>query len=721
MTRIPPECRPIQQELDGIQATIRGLQEELQTAPPAQKPGLIAMIREERRREAEAQTRLDRCIAGADSYLRVAGVECTQAIQYFYHNGQGSGAAQPNSIPLVARKSLVVRVYVASQRHDPPYPTSVSGTLEYRRTGGQAFPVLQPIDAPIPARSAGDIDRGRASHTLNFRIPAAHCVGRLSFTLTLFDPAVPGFETTQPLNPLSFRTVPMLPLHGILIHHTGNGLDLAAPTGQDLVDSLTYLGRTYPISGVQYTGCDEVEFDGDLTSGGDGCGDGWNDLLDMLASMRAASGTDDIFIGLLPSGTPTNRFSGCGRGGVCASMAGAQILMAHEVGHALGRRHVRGCNDPNNVDSNYPRYAGYPAASIGEFGVNADNLAIRDPASTYDFMSYCGSKWISPYTYEALMDRIETTAAAHEVEGAEVRDTVEERLHLNLRVRGQETVELRPSYHLRGPAHPDDYGPVGRFTCELVDAGGHVLMMHRCHHTDPHQDPDGDRVDLHEVLPWHPDTRSVAVRRDGELVGTVDVEPEAPALRVRRQPAAVAAGRPELVRVEWETGAEGSPAAAPGTTYLLRYSHDGGTTWRAVAANLTATGRTVNTDLLPGGEHCCFQVVASSGIRTTTVTTDELRVERKPRRGYLLSPRPGHTVREGEPVVLRGGGFSPDAGTTEFEDVTWSSNRDGRLGVGFEVVTQALSAGRHRITMSFPDGVGGEGAQRVSIDVTPAD
>src|SRR6266540_2679635 len=45
-------------------------------------------------------------------WLTVAGVELTQATQYFAFNGQGSRAGPDNSVPLVEQKTLVLRVYV---------------------------------------------------------------------------------------------------------------------------------------------------------------------------------------------------------------------------------------------------------------------------------------------------------------------------------------------------------------------------------------------------------------------------------------------------------------------------------------------------------------------------------------------------------------------------------------------------------------------------------
>jgi hypothetical protein len=52
------------------------------------------------------------------------------------------------------------------------------------------------------------------------------------------------------------------------------------------------------------------------------------------------------------------------------------------------------------------------------------------------------------------------------------------------------------------------------------------------------------------------------------------------------------------------------------------------------------------------------------------------------------------------------------------EDVVWTSNLDGVLGRGFEVVADDLSAGVHTITLSVPDGQGGMATASTLLRVT---
>ena len=139
----------------------------------------------------------------------------------------------------------------------------------------------------------------------------------------------------------------------MLIHYTGRGLDILAPGGLDLIDTLVWVGRVYPIPGFTYTACDVIDFSGDLTAGGGGCGVGWNQLFTILQNMRQASNTKDVYVGLLPPGVPTSDVIGCG-GGVAIAYVGEGTVLAQEIGHAFGRAHSP-CRKPQQSGSKLPR------------------------------------------------------------------------------------------------------------------------------------------------------------------------------------------------------------------------------------------------------------------------------------------------------------------------------------------------------------------------------
>jgi hypothetical protein len=646
----------------------------------------------------------------------ITAIERTQATQYLKINGKGSGYAADNTVPLVAGKDLILRVYVRSDSIWWPHtPSAVTGKVSYA-----GHPDLAPLNGPIAAMPRSALDRNLVNHTLNFRVPGAHCNGTVTFTLTIWDPAYPGDAASAFLSrsiALSFESVPRVRIHGVLIHYTGKGMNIAAPTGLDLVNTLVWVGRTYPIRGFNYTACEVVDFNGDLTvGGGGGCGTGWNQLFNMLWNMRAASGTADVFVGLLPPGVPTSGVIGCGGGGVAIAYKGGGSVLAQEIGHAFGRAHAP-CGNPGGPDPNYPTYDSYPSGSIGEFGFDSASGQIFDPAGTFDFMSYCGPVWTSPYTYIGLKNGIAASPASAHPERAGGRDVEREYLYLNYRLQRGGQVDLLPSFHLYGqpPAEIEGAGRPTDVGCDLLGPNGEVLESHSCSIINPHMDPDGPVVEFHEVIPWSDEVRSIAFRRGAEVCHTVKVDERAPELTL--QPVKLVEREHGLARLEWAAKKKGAAAkTSEKYAYVVRYSHDGGTTWRALAADLTESKLVVNLELLPGGDECLFQVVASSGVRTATATTEPIEIPRKPRIAAILAPADGASFAEGEAVEMLGGGFSPDFETVDSEDVLWMSSRDGQLGVGYQVVTNQLTRGRHRLMLSIPDGGGGEA--RANIEVT---
>jgi hypothetical protein len=339
---------------------------------------------------------------------------------------------------------------------------------------------------------------------------------------------------------------------------------------------------------------------------------------------------------------------------------------------------------------------------------------IYNPNRSFDFMSYCAPQWISPYHYVALKNDIATSFASF---AATIQEQDVEREYLGLRfiVYRDGRVELLPSFHLRGPARPSQVGQPSPIRCELLGEDGQVLVSHACHLFDPYQEPDGPELRIAEVIPWEPGVRSIAFLRDGEEISRIEVEEEAPTVtempqvtRRRRR------GEESLVEVEWQAE---TPGDAP-AYYMLRYSNDGGSTWRVLTPPSEQPSLAVDLSLLPGGEECKFQVVASTNIRTATAETEPLAVEQKPRVPNIVSPEPDATFLEGEPVVLLGDAFSPDFGTPDLEELVWRSNLDGVIDVGPKVITQELSVGQHRIILSVPDGLGGEAAASVPVTIT---
>lgn len=357
--------------------------------------------------------------------LIVTGAETTQAIQHF-RSAEHLDAANvfpDNSIRLVADKPTIVRLY-----HD--YDafsglariTTLSGELVVRSGGSTT--TLAPLESIVPRRDIS-AERANRRHTLNFVMPEVLCRGSVTLEAKVFD-AVDPTQFSRPLEKtLEFEGKPPLPVMAVGIRYTGpdrradaTDADLAAPVESDFVRTFAFTEQIFPIPGVDITSYVEMAYDEETVSdiNEEGC-DKLGDLRDAVADLRGDS--DDVVYGLYNVGVATGSVGGCGGSGTGVGRIDIQETAAHEIGHALGRNHapcdnVTRCARPSNTDGDYPRYSGYDSDSIGEFGVDPAGPvgAIKNPGTAHDVMGYSPGRWISPYTYKALMSAVPVTSSA---------------------------------------------------------------------------------------------------------------------------------------------------------------------------------------------------------------------------------------------------------------------------------------------------------------------
>jgi hypothetical protein len=679
------------------------------------------------------EMRTQGCLVGPSpeplKVVGIAGLEATQAIQLSNVTKQSSGAAADNSVTLVEGKDTVVRVYPDAPRDLGSVASTLTGSLNYERWSGSIMigsGTVSPINGPISAVPIARVDRGDPNQTLNFRVPGEACGDTMIFSVTIWDPAHSSdYVYTSLIQTLvmNYREVGELRVHGVLIHWTGtalrgNPLDLPSPSALQLVRILAQVLRMYPVPGFQYTGCEVMNW-GESMLGPKG----WQDLLAALAKLSFASGANAVYVGLLPADTPGGGILGYGAtatDGSGKSVAVTSVYendtgraLAQEMGHGfLGAGHVP-CGSPPNPDTSYPNYGSFFRGSIGEYGFDTVAGTIFNPRTVADFMSYCSPVWVSPYTWNNILNGLASgqyTEGAISSRASRVRRMVE-MLLLDFQISRGGHVELHPSLHLSTPSDGESLGPESSIYCVLLDGAESVLGEGRAHQTFPSDDPTGGQVRYNAILPWSPDARKLAVYRHRECLAKLEIAAEAPKIKINKLE--FAGEGKKLAGLRW------SAEATQEIRYIVRYTHDDGTTWRAVAADLEATHTTVDLDLLPGGEHCRFQIVGYAGMRTGTAESKDFAVDMKPRTAIIVSPEPDQVFEQNDPVVLLGGGFSADRGSTLNADVVWTSRIDGYLGTGHHVVATNLRPGRHWISVHVPDAQGAEATAGVYIEILP--
>ena len=398
------------------EALVDAVREEVRTAVDDAVRGVIGERSDRVGREATVQL----------LRLMIDGVEVTQAIQYrsaAEHLTDPTDRGRDNGIALVANKPALVRVYVRSLL-GRIYGVTATVMFQRRRYGvwRDFVELAQTGRSATVAELTPDFaaERSQIDDSLNFLIPAALMRGHARLRVRVSVPDNPQLvhEVEEEINASLQQT---LRIRGIPVQYwgpdaAGAQVKLAAPGLADFQRTAALMLRMYPVSqspDITLGGLTTIgaPLTGNMANGD--CPTSWIDLVWWIAAAKYYDGNraDRLYYGLLPNGIPIGDTGGCGGGGAAGSgFIDDGMGMAHELGHVLGLAHAPGClpADDLQFDQAYPAYEPYDTvankvASIGEYGTDVTKSTIYSPRVTSDFMSYCGTKWISLYNYQKLL------------------------------------------------------------------------------------------------------------------------------------------------------------------------------------------------------------------------------------------------------------------------------------------------------------------------------
>jgi hypothetical protein len=364
---------------------------------------------------------------GADRLAKVKltcdGVEVTQAIQNMAH-----------SVPLVARKRTVVRVYLSAAASGP---IMVQGVLKVRRLNPtrpwQFVASLGPVTVNPAENGQLQTKRESDSKSLNFLLPASVCLaGSCEVRLATVFQTVPFKLLVAPHNArktFSFADSPPLRVRIIGIRFTaGNPPEQIEPSSLDFTLIQSWLRRAYPVASVEWS---RVTVDAPQAWPFDAPiintfvrGIRTNDVLGGIDERThyyglVAEGAGGFFMRGRASGIPTTPDpstvasgpTGVNTWGWDTDGSYGDWYTGHELGHTFGRFHAEFCGAVGGAP--YPFTNGQLSNADGAFigfdtGDTAQGLPIRALPGTvwHDVMTYCSSQWLSSFTYTGIRDRL---------------------------------------------------------------------------------------------------------------------------------------------------------------------------------------------------------------------------------------------------------------------------------------------------------------------------
>jgi hypothetical protein len=282
-------------------------------------------------------------------------------------------------------------------------------------------------------------------------------------------------------------------------------------------------------------------------------------------------------------------------------------------------------------------------------------------------------------------------------------------------------VEFDPWSILERHVGFDDEMGEGEYELRLV-AGNDETLFER--HFDletympswlPGQSPlqmEDEVLSFYEALPWYPETARIQVWRGASQLAERAVSQHPPTVELLSPQGGDAWSSDGEYVIEWLAGDEDGDSL----WFDIAFSRDDGTTWDIVATRLEDTRLEIRGDQFPGTEGAMVRVFASDGVLTSQATSGPFNIGLKPPQAVIVAPQAGVVLPPGAPLLLKGYAYDREGGTLEGEAMSWSSDQDGFLGTGNQVLTE-LSAGQHTITLTAIDSSDNTGTATISVFV----
>lgn len=686
----------------------------------------------------------------------VAAVEFTQAIQQYQTLSDLETSLQTTGeppVPIIAGKPAAMRIYF----------NSVTDATDLTVTAGSTFTGTKTISLQPGCAPADQRIRNHGCDSLDFYLDSPPA-GPWIETLTVTDSLGNQLET-ETLN-LKSRTTSNLVLASVKgcglspfggqqklcgepdnLEELSDVLELLAPvsdvsfgdtktTLEDYSDSfITWEQAIFPQLKDLYTGQDQIDDDTNQT---------YKDYVLLLdPGSPDSSGTSDINQhSVVTSSDPTS--------------LGSHVLLAHEVGHTLSLRHTNrtlpSCALAKDKDAYWPFPDNYIQSSLGtyEYGYDTDTETVEPtnmgPPGIFDLMSYCSTKWVSPLSYDLMIEKLGGGAvnAAAPVEGTRKASAA-----FAPRPRPEDALPTPVEgqyWQISGSIDPVNglaFDPVfqqtfagttaagtGTYSIEVLGAANQVLYTR--YFTPDTLQIDGNDDNTYLTAPlfseWIPVTAGAAslivLDSNSNRIGTLPITGPAPVATARPSTAPVGGVAPVVTITSPSAGFVGTgpqtiswtaqePNVTNSTSRML-YSPDGGTMWYE-EGDTTNTSDTIDFSDLPGSTNALIEILVSDGINTGSAISAPFTVPKHlPSSVVITNPPSGYAQASADPVSLKGGAFDADDGFLTGAALTWKSDIQGALGTGSPLSVN-LNPGTHNVTLTATDSDGNSISASVSI------
>jgi len=455
-----------------------------------------------------------------------------------------------------------------------------------------------------------------------------------------------------------------------------------------------------------------------------------------LFSRLLSWGTIDYVYGWLPNGSidgghsspdwedyPGNGITAYGDDN---SILGSEIF-AHEISHLLDLRHTRisnlqkwTCEDPDwPYSQQHPEKYKWPymTAGIQEYGFDYVERNIIKPAGTYDLMSYCWLDsitpvWVSPFTYESLY--------TGKLQLQPVKDFPDENASSQIYflasglLHSDNTANLDPTWIISSNDGLESQTVGTQYCLEAQSSSGSVLVK-KCFDRSFKDYETGNETSVASfnlALPYDDQTARVLLTKDGLELERREKSPNAPQVSIISPNGGESWAVGDQKTIAWSANdLDGD------TLYFNVFYTPDSINWVPLGINLTENMLTVNVNMMTGGNQAKIMVMVTDGMNTgSDLSNNSFIVEMKEPDAYIIAPVDQASILANKPVLLKGYAFDKEDGALNKENMSWTSDKDGRLGSGEEIMVY-LSLGQHVITLEVKDSDDNITSTQVNINV----
>lgn len=278
-------------------------------------------------------------------------------------------------------------------------------------------------------------------------------------------------------------------------------------------------------------------------------------------------------------------------------------------------------------------------------------------------------------------------------------------------VKNDGSVKLQNFRKIMLPVGTDDESGVGSYSLELQNEIGTLLFAR---YFELRNVPDANESQLFlEKIPYHSKTNRIVLKHGEVTLKTLFVSNNRPELTITYPNGGESLSGYQ--NITWmATDVDGDMLS-----YDILYSKDGGNSWSAIAVGINQQKYLWNTNNTPGSYQALIRVLATDGVNTGQDDSDSLfTVTPKSPQVVISKPANNTVYMLGEPIIFTGHGFDFEDGPLEDNKLTWTSNIEGVIGSGSDIVLETLSSGTHNITLSADDSDGNHGTTNAVINVS---